>query len=133
VCAGTVNNLIPWNRPGPSRVKLPTSIDFGYGGPGVSECKIFLRVGTGNHTSNNPIFPVTDDDSELYPTIVIYFEDEYPNIPADDDIFCYILMGVARNIGDPQNFTIDQTISGSVWAERLKIGTNVAQYYWAGV
>jgi hypothetical protein len=133
VCAGTVNNLIPWNRPGPSRQKLPTSIDFGFGGPGVSECKVFLRVGTQGHDTDNPIFPVTDDDSELYPTIVIYFEDEYPNIPADDDIFCYILMGVARNIGDPQNFTIDQTISGSVWAERLKIGEETARYYWAGV
>lgn len=133
VCAGTVNNLIPWNRPGPSRVKLPTSIDFGYGGPGVSECKIFLRVGTGNHTTNNPIFPVTNEESELYPTLVQYYEDQYPDIPADDDIFCYILMGVARNIGDPENFTIDQTISGSVWAERLKIGDNTARYYWAGV
>ena len=42
-------------------------------------------------------------------------------------------MGVARNIGDPVNFTVDQTISGSVWAERLKIGTRTAVYYWAGV
>jgi hypothetical protein len=42
-------------------------------------------------------------------------------------------MGVARNIGDPENFTIDQTISGSVWAERLKVGTDTARYYWAGV
>jgi hypothetical protein len=65
--------------------------------------------------------------------LVTFFEDQYDEIPADDDIFCYILMGVARNIGDPQNFTIDQTISGSVWAERLKIGDNTAQYYWAGV
>jgi hypothetical protein len=133
ICAGTVNNLIPWNRPGPSKVKLPTSIDFGYGGPGVSECKVFLRVGTEGHNTNNPIFPVTDDSSELYPTIVQYYEDQYPDIPADDDIFCYILMGVARNIGDPDTFTIDQTISGSVWAERLKIGTDTARYYWAGV
>jgi hypothetical protein len=133
ICAGTVNNLIPWNRPGPSKVKLPTSIDFGYGGPGVSECKVFLRVGTQGHDTDNPIFPVTDDSSELYPTIVQYYEDQYPDIPADDDIFCYILMGVARNIGDPENFTIDQTISGSVWAERLKIGTDTARYYWAGV
>jgi hypothetical protein len=133
ICAGTVNNLIPWNMPGPSRVKLPTSIDFGYGGPGVSECKVFLRVGTQGHDTDNPIFPVTDDESELYPTIVQYYEDQYPDIPADDDIFCYILMGVARNIGNPETFTIDQTISGSVWAERLKIGDNTARYYWAGV
>jgi hypothetical protein len=42
-------------------------------------------------------------------------------------------MGMARNVGDPDTFTVDQTISGSVWAERLKIGDNVARYYWAGV
>ena len=133
ICAGTVNNLIPWNRPGPDKVKLPSSIDFGFGGAGVSEARVYIRVGTANHDTNNPIFPVTDDSSELYPTLVTFFEDQYDEIPADDDIFCYILMGVARNIGDPQNFTIDQTISGSVWAERLKIGDNTAQYYWAGV
>jgi hypothetical protein len=52
---------------------------------------------------------------------------------TDTDEYCYILMGVARNIGDPATFTIDQTISGSVWAERLKIGTDTARYYWAGV
>ena len=133
ICAGTVNNLIPWNRPGPDKVKLPTSVDFGYGGAGVSEARVYIRVGTANHDTNNPIFPVTDDSSELYPTLVTFFEDQYDEIPEDDDIFCYILMGVARNIGDPQNFTIDQTISGSVWAERLKIGDNTARYYWAGV
>jgi hypothetical protein len=42
-------------------------------------------------------------------------------------------MGVARNIGDNATFTIDQTISGSVWAERLKVADNTATYYWAGV
>jgi hypothetical protein len=133
VCAGMVNNLIPWNRLGPSHVKLPTTIDFGYGGPGVSEARVYLRLGTEGHDTANPVFPVENDESELYPTLVIFFEDEYPDIPADSDLFCYLLMGVARNIGDPENFTIDQMVSGSLWVDRIKMGTQTARYYWARV
>jgi hypothetical protein len=133
ICAGMVNNLVPWNRPGPDKVKLPTSVDFGFGGPGVSEARVYLRVGTQNHDSNAPIFPVTDDSSEFYPTLVIYFEDQYDQIPADDDIFCYLLVGVARNIGDPENFTIDQMVSGSLWVDRIKIAFSTSQYFWARV
>jgi hypothetical protein len=131
VCAGMVNNLIPWNRPGPSKVKLPTTIDFGYGGPGVSEARVYLRLGTEGHDTDTPVFPVEDDSSELYPTILIFFEDQYDQIPQDDDLFCYLMIGVARNIGDPENFTIDQMISGSLWVDRIKMGNSTAQYFWA--
>jgi hypothetical protein len=77
------------------------------------------------------VFPVEDDSSELYPTILIFFEDQYDQIPQDDDLFCYLMIGVARNIGDPENFTIDQMISGSLWVDRIKMGNSTAQYFWA--
>ena len=48
-------------------------------------------------------------------------------LPADDDDFAYIR--VAEVNGD----TITQFVTGSVWAERLKIGTRTAVYYWAGI
>jgi len=124
VCSGMVNNLVPWDDVGPGRLKLPATIDFLIN----QDTYIYLRLGTEAYASNNPIFPVTDDTDEYYPTIV-----QSQTALVDTDEYCYILMGVARNIGDPENFTVDQTISGSVWAERLKVADNTATYYWAGV
>lgn len=124
VCAGMVNNLVPWDDVGPSKMKLPATIDFTI----YADTYIYLRLGTEAYASNDPVFPVTDDTDEYYPTIV-----QSQTTLTDTDEYCYILMGVARNIGNNATFTIDQTISGSVWAERLKIGTDTARYYWAGV
>ena len=123
VCAGMANNLVPFDEPG-SGTLLPATIDF----LSNQDTYIYLRMGTEAYASNNPVFPVTDQTNPYYPTLV-----QSQTTLTDTDEYCYILMGVARNIGDPENFTIDQTISGSVWAERLKIADNTARYYWAGV
>jgi hypothetical protein len=129
VCAGMVNNLVPLDEIGGQL--LPATIDFGPGAI-VYDRKIWLRLGTEAYASNDPVFPVTNSADDYYPTMIYTDVGTDPD-PVDDDEYCYILMGVARNIGDPVNFTVDQTISGSVWAERLKIGTRTAVYYWAGV
>jgi hypothetical protein len=123
VCAGTANNLIPFDEPASGQL-LPATIDFLIN----EDTYIYLRMGTKDYDTDNPIFPVTTQSDPYYPTMV---QSQTPL--SDDNEYCYILMGVARNIGDPENFTIDQTISGSVWAERLKIGESTARYYWAGV
>jgi hypothetical protein len=123
VCAGMANNLVPLDEPG-SGTLLPATIDFLTTG----DTFIYLRMGTEAYASDDPVFPVTDVTDEYYPTIV-----QSPTALTDTDEYCYILMGMARNVGDPDTFTVDQTISGSVWAERLKIGDNTARYYWAGV
>ena len=123
VCAGMVNNLVPFDEPG-SGTLLPATIDFLIN----EDTYIYLRLGTEAYASDSPVFPVTDITDEYYPTIV-----QSQTTLTDTNEYCYILMGVARNIGDPETFTVDQTISGSVWAERLKIGTRTAVYYWAGV
>ena len=129
VCSGMVNNLVPLDEIGGQL--LPATIDFGPGAI-VYDRKIWLRLGTEAYASSNPIFPVTDVTDAYYPTMIYTDVGTDPD-PVDTDEYCYILMGVARNIGDPENFTIDQTISGSVWAERLKVGNRDALYYWAGV
>jgi hypothetical protein len=118
-----VNNLVPFDEPD-SGTLLPATLDFF----GTTDTYIYLRVGVGDHATDEPIFPVTDITDVHYPTIV-----QSETTLTDTDEYCYILMGVARNIGNPETFTVDQTISGSVWAERLKIGTRTAVYYWAGV
>jgi hypothetical protein len=123
VCSGMANNLVPFDEPA-SGTLLPATIDFLIN----ADTYIYLRMGTEDYATDDPIFPVTDQTNPYYPTIV-----QSQTELTDTDEYCYILMGVARNVGDPDTFTIDQTISGSVWAERLKIGDNTARYYWAGV
>jgi hypothetical protein len=123
VCSGMVNNLVPFDEPD-SGTLLPATLDFF----GTEDLYIYLRVGTDDHTTDEPIFPVTVTTDVHYPTIV-----QSTTTLTDTDEYCYILMGVARNIGDPATFTVDQTISGSVWAERLKMGNTVAKYYLASV
>jgi hypothetical protein len=123
VCSGMANNLVPFDEPA-SGTLLPATIDFLIN----EDTYIYLRMGTEDYATDDPIFPVTDQTNPYYPTIV-----QSQTELTDTDEYCYILMGVARNIGDPDTFTVDQTISGSVWAERLKIGDNTARYYWAGV
>lgn len=133
VCGGMVNNLIPWNREGPTKQKLPTTIDFL---PLLGTVNIYIRLGTEAYESNNPVFPVTDDTDEYYPVIVQYpanTPEEIEQLPVDTDEYCYLLMAVARNVGDPENFIIDQMVSGSLWVDRIKTGTSTARYYWARV
>lgn len=48
--------------------------------------------------------------------------------PADTDAFAYIKVADINSDG-----SISQYVTGSVWAERLKVGTRTAVYYWAGV
>ena len=123
VCSGMVNNLVPYDEPA-SGTKLPATIDFLIN----AETLIYLRLGTEAYDSPNPVFPVTDETNPYYPTIV---QSQTPL--TDTDEYCYLLMGVARNIGDPETFTIDQTVSGSLWVDRIKMGNLPAQYFWARV
>ena len=123
VCAGMVNNLVPFDEPA-SGQKLPATIDFLIN----QDTYIYLRLGTEAYDSSSPVFPVTDETSPYYPTIV---QSQTPLVDSDE--WCYLLMGVARNIGDPENFTIDQTVSGSLWVDRVKIAFTTSQYFWARV
>jgi hypothetical protein len=133
VCGGMVNNLIPWNREGPTQQKLPTTIDFL---PLLGTVNIYIRLGTEAYASSNPVFPVTDDTDEYYPVLVQYpanTPEEIEDLPVDTDEYCYLLMAVARNVGDPENFIIDQMVSGSLWVDRIKTGSATARYYWARI
>ncbi len=121
VCSGMVNNLVPYDEPA-SGTKLPATIDFLIN----AETLIYLRLGTEAYDSPNPVFPVADETNPYYPTIV---QSQTPLVDSDE--WCYLLMGVARNIGDPETFTIDQTVSGSLWVDRIKMGNSTAQYFWA--
>jgi hypothetical protein len=48
-------------------------------------------------------------------------------LPPDTDAECYIRIATVNGA------TVTQFVTGSLWAERLKIGDETARYYWAGV
>jgi hypothetical protein len=126
VCGGMVNNLIPYDEPA-SGTKLPATVDFLVAG----DYNVYLRLGVEDYATANPIFPVTDETNAYYPTLVQYLTTD-PQ-PVDSDEWCYILLAVARNVGTPSTYTIDQMVSGSLWVDRIKMGTQTARYYWARV
>jgi hypothetical protein len=126
VCGGMVNNLIPFDEPA-SGTKLPATVDFLVAG----DYNVYLRLGVEDYATANPIFPVTDETNAYYPTLVQYLTTD-PQ-PVDSDEWCYILMAVARNVGTPSTYTVDQMVSGSLWVDRIKMGDQTARYYWARV
>lgn len=126
VCGGMVNNLVPFDEPA-SGTLLPATLDFLVAG----DYKVYLRLGVEDYATANPVFPVTDVSNAYYPTLVQYLSTD-PQ-PVDSDEWCYILMAVVRNVGTPSTYTVDQMVSGSLWVDRIKMGTQTARYYWARV
>jgi hypothetical protein len=126
VCGGMVNNLIPYDEPA-SGTKLPATVDFLVAG----DYNVYLRLGVEDYATANPVFPVTDETNAYYPTLVQYLTTDTQ--PVDSDEWCYILLAVARNVGTPSTYTIDQMVSGSLWVDRIKTGSSTARYYWARV
>jgi hypothetical protein len=126
VCGGMVNNLIPFDEPA-SGTKLPATVDFLVAG----DYNVYLRLGVEDYATANPIFPVTDETNAYYPTLVQYLTTDTQ--PVDSDEWCYILLAVARNVGTPSTYTVDQMVSGSLWVDRIKMGDQTARYYWARV
>jgi hypothetical protein len=89
---------------------------------------IALRSGP-DATTND--FPSSDVTSARYP-IVIGGND--PAV-ADTDTAGYIFLGTITvdNVTTPTTFTVSQNVTGSLWADRLKLGTTTAVYYYARI
>jgi len=105
VCEGMVNNIIPSNLD-----ELITVADG-------EETFVWVAIGTTGE-SPNVLFPDPEN-------VTI---ENGASIPTDDDDYGYI--GIAHIQTDG---TVSQLVRGSVWASRIKIGTNTATYYYAGV
>jgi hypothetical protein len=130
VCVGTVNNLVPQLLEDAVWVKLDRLVS-GEPSPPIGvfqftsgETWVYLRVGK---DSGSGEFPCTDDTQDGYPRI-----QSYNAVQTDDDDYGYILL--AHGSANGSNImTLYQDVSGSVWVSRLKMGTDTARYYWAGV
>ena len=132
ICPGTFNNLMPqvydevnevWSYLDALATDAELVLDFG----SSTSSLIYLRVGPDAGTND---FPPTSPGSAT--------DDPYPRIystgtalPADTDEFGYVLLAKVTNTSGV--FSIDQYVTGSLWGDRIKIGTTTARYYYARI
>ena len=88
---------------------------------------IVLRSGP-DATTND--FPSSDVTSNRYPQVI-----GGNAVPVDTDTLAYILLGTITvdNVTTPTTFTVSQNVTGSLWGDRLKTGTDTARYYYARI
>lgn len=53
----------------------------------------------------------------------------------DTDEYAYLLVGsiTVDNITAPTTLTVNQYVGSSLWADRIKLGTTTARYYYARI
>jgi hypothetical protein len=53
----------------------------------------------------------------------------------DDNVFGFLVIGTITvdSITAPTTFTVNQNVTGSLWADRLKLGSSTANYYYARI
>lgn len=131
VYPGTINNLVPQLEVDPTTFVKLDRVTAGLPDPPEGEVTtvgglyyIYLRTGP-DVTTND--FPSSDDTSTRYPRI-----ESTGTVQTDTDTEGYILLAHG-SISATFVFTNYQDVTGSLWADRLKLGTLTAQYYYARI
>lgn len=88
------------------------------------KCYIYLRAGV-DATSNK--FPGETDTDPEWPRIVT---SDTPM--TDTDTYGYVLIAEATE-GTGPVCTVNQYVTGSLWGDRIKLGTLTASYYYARI
>jgi hypothetical protein len=83
---------------------------------------IYLRAGV---DQTNDAFPGQTDDEDEWPRII-----SSGTVLTDTDDYGYILLAMATE-GPGPVCTVVQYVTGSLWADRIKLGTLTAKYYYA--
>ena len=141
VKSGTINNLVPLldDYISSTQVKLDR-VTSGVADPPTGELLstnydattktsyIVLRSGP-DATTN--AFPSSDVTSARYPQVI---GGNNPVI-TDSDTQGFVLLATITvdNITTPTTFTVSQNVSGSLWADRIKLAGITARYYYARI
>ena len=141
VQSGTINNIVPLlDDYISSTTVLLDRVTAGVADPPTAELTsgnydattktsyIALRSGPDATTGD---FPSSDVTSARYP-IVIGGND--PAV-ADTDTYGYVFLGTITvdDVNTPTAFTVSQNVTGSLWGDRLKLGSGTARYYYARI
>ena len=90
---------------------------------------ITLRSGP-DATTND--FPSSDVTSARYPIVI---GGNVSPVSPDTDTAGFVVLGTITvdNVTTPTTFTVSQNVTGSLWGDRLKLGTTTAVYYYARI
>jgi hypothetical protein len=143
VQSGTINNLVPLidDYVSGTEVKLDRTTS-GVANPPTAElvtafydattktCYITLRAGP--KTASPYTYPDDDDTTNQYPVIV---PGNVAPVSPDTDVWGFLVIGTITvdSITAPTTFTVNQNVTGSLWADRLKLGSSTANYYYARI
>jgi hypothetical protein len=133
ICPGTINNLMPqvfntvteaWEylddlTPGYQLIPNFTT----------GECWVALRVGKDTATNQFPASTPDGTADDPYPRIITQGSDP---AGSDSDLFGFITIAKITEVGGGV-YTVDQYVTGSLWADRIKLAGITARYYYARI
>ena len=133
ICPGTINNLMP-------QVYNTISEDWEYLDDLTSGYKLVLEF---DSTSSSIVYLRSGPDpfTNAYPQTAPSggADDPYPRIystgttlDADTDALAYLAIAKVNALGSGV-YSVNQYVTGSLWADRIKLGTNTATYYYARI
>ena len=141
VKSGAINNIVPllddyisFNTVLLDRVTSglpdPPTAELTSGSYDATTLTSYIALRSGPDATTND-FPSSDVTSARYP-LVIGGNDP---LVADTDTAGYIFLGTITvdNVTTPTTFTVSQNVTGSLWGDRIKLGTLTAEYYYARI
>lgn len=133
ICPGTVNNLMPqvfntvteaWEYVDDLTAGYQLIPNFTAG-----ECWVVLRVGKDAATGQFPAPTPDGTADDPYPRIITQGSDP---AGSDSDLFGFLTLAKITEVGGGV-YTVDQYVTGSLWADRIKLGSATATYYYARI
>jgi hypothetical protein len=143
VQSGTLNNLVPLidDYVSGTEVKLDR-VTAGVANPPTGELASsnydattktsYITLRAGPKTAAPYTYPDDDDTTNQYPVII--GGNTFPVTP-DSDTWGFLVIGTITvdSITTPTTFTVNQNVSGSLWADRIKLAGITARYYYARI
>jgi hypothetical protein len=143
VVSGTLNNLVPLidDYVSGTDVKLDR-VTSGVANPPTAELvssnfdattkTSYITLRAGPKTTTPFTYPDTDVTSNQYPVII--GGNTFPVTP-DSDTWGFLVIGTITvdNITTPTTFTVSQNVTGSLWADRIKLAGSTARYFYARI
>jgi hypothetical protein len=143
VQSGTLNNLVPKidDYVSGTEVKLDR-VTAGVANPPTGELASsnydattktsYITLRAGAEIASPYAYPDPLVTSNQYPVII--GGNVAPSTP-DDNVWGYLVIGTITvdSITAPTTFTVNQNVTGSLWADRIKINGMTARYYYARI
>lgn len=143
VQSGIINNLVPkiddyvsgtevlLNRV-TSGIPDPPTAELVSSNYDATTLTSYITLRAGAKTTSPYNYPDDVFSSNQYPVII--GGNTFPVAP-DSDTWGFLVIGTITvdSITAPTTFTVTQNVTGSLWADRIKLGTTTARYYYARI